>query len=354
MARKLPAPAPAGKAPALCYALAPNEGENRMARPVLLLTRKLPAAIEARAARDYDAHLNSADEPWYRDGAEIARRAAAINAAGILCAAGDPMNATTFAALPASVKVIATFSVGYDHIDTGAAKARGIVVTNTPEVLSFATAECAFTLMLMAARRAGEGERMVRARQWEGWAPTQLMGVTLEGKKLGIAGFGRIGRELAAMARGFRMEIHYRDLHRAPPELEQGATFHDNDESFLGAIDILSMHMPGGEATRKWLNAARLARMKKGSIVINTGRGGSVDDAALVAALASGHVRAAGLDVYDGEPRIHDGYFGLENVALLPHLGSATEETRDAMGHRALENLDAVLRQNREAPHRVA
>jgi lactate dehydrogenase-like 2-hydroxyacid dehydrogenase len=325
-----------------------------MPKPVLLLTRKLPAAIEARAALDYDARLNSADEPWYRDGAEIARRAAGVGAAGILCAAGDPMNAATIAALPESVKVIATFSVGFDHIAIDAAKARGIVVTNTPEVLSFATAECAFTLMLMAARRAGEGERMVRAGKWDGWAPTQLMGVTLEGKRLGIAGFGRIGRELAAMARGFRMEIHYRDLHRAPPELEQGATFHDSDEAFLAAIDIISMHMPGGEATRKWLNAERLGRMRKGAIVINTGRGGSVDDAALVAALTSGHIRAAGLDVYDGEPRIFPGYIGLENIALLPHLGSATEETRDAMGRRALVNLDAVLRLGQPAPHRVA
>jgi lactate dehydrogenase-like 2-hydroxyacid dehydrogenase len=322
-------------------------------KPVLLVTRKLPPAIEARAARDYDARLNSEDAPWFRDGAEIARRATEAGAAGILCAAGDPMNAATFAALPPTVKIVATFSVGTDHIDLAAAKARGIVVTNTPEVLSFATAECAFTLMLMAARRAGEGERMVRAGRWEGWAPTQLLGVTLEGKALGIAGFGRIGRELAAMARGFRMAIHYRDLHRAPPELEQGATYHDTDESFLGAIDILSMHMPGGEATRKWLNAARIGRMKAGAIVINTGRGGSVDDAALVEALRSGHIRAAGLDVYDGEPRIFPGYFGLENVALLPHLGSATEETRDAMGRRALENLDAVLSEGRPAPDPV-
>jgi lactate dehydrogenase-like 2-hydroxyacid dehydrogenase len=324
-----------------------------MPKPVLLLTRKLPEAIEARAARDYEAALNSADDPWFRDGAEIARRATRLNAAGVLCAAGDPMNAATIAALPASVKIIATFSVGFDHIDIAAARARGIIVTNTPEVLSFATAECAFTLMLMAARRAGEGERMVRARQWEGWAPTQLMGVTLEGKKLGIAGFGRIGRELAAMARGFRMEIHYRDLHRAPPELEQGATFHADEDGFLGAIDILSMHMPGGEATRKWLNAERLAKMQRGAIVVNTGRGGSVDDAALAAALASGHIRAAGLDVYDGEPRIHERYFQLGSVVLLPHLGSATLETRDAMGRRALDNLDAVLLRGETPPHAI-
>jgi lactate dehydrogenase-like 2-hydroxyacid dehydrogenase len=202
----------------------------------------------------------------------------------------------------------------------------------------------------MAARRAGEGERMVRAGQWVGWAPTQLMGVTLEGKRLGILGMGRIGRELAAMARGFRMEVHYHGRTRLTPELEQGAIWHEADRDFLGAIDILSMHMPGGAATRHWLNAARLGMLRRGAIVVNTGRGGSVDDAALAAALASGHVRAAGLDVYEGEPRIFPGYLGLENVALLPHLGSATEETRDAMGRRAMDNLDAILLHDRNPP----
>ena len=323
-----------------------------MAKPILLVTRKLPEAVEARAARDYEARLNPGDEPWFRDGAELARRAE--GAAGILCAAGDPMGAATIAALPGTVKAVATFSVGTDHLDLGAARARGIVVTNTPEVLSFATAEVAFTLMLMAARRAGEGERLVRAGRWGGWAPTQLMGVTLEGKRLGIVGLGRIGRELARMARGFRMEVHYHNPRRLDPALEEGATWHATAEDLLGAVDVLSMHMPGGEATRKWLNAERLARMRPGAIVVNTGRGGSVDDAALVEALRSGHIRAAGLDVYDGEPRVFEGYLGLENVALLPHLGSATEETRDAMGNRALDNLDAVLRLGQAPPHRVA
>ncbi len=325
-----------------------------MPKPVLLVTRKLPDAIEARAARDYDARRNPQDEMWATDGAEIARRAREAGAAGILGAAGDALGAACIEALPESVKVIATFSVGTDHIDLAAARARGIVVVNTPEVLSFATAECAFTLMLMAARRAGEGERMVRAGQWRGWAPTQLMGVTLEGKKLGILGFGRIGRELAAMARGFRMEIHYRDIQKLPPELEQGAIYHDSEDGFLGAIDILSMHVPGGEANRHWLNAARIAKMKKGSLVVNSGRGVSVHDESLIAALKSGHIRAAGLDVYDGEPNVNPGYLTLENVALLPHLGSATIEVRDAMGNRALENLDAVLLKGTEPPHRVA
>jgi lactate dehydrogenase-like 2-hydroxyacid dehydrogenase len=324
-----------------------------MPKPVLLLTRKLPEAIEARAAQEFDARLNPTDEPWYRDGSEIARRAAECGAAGILCAAGDPMGETTIKALPDSVRIVTTFSVGTDHIAIPAAKARGMKVTNTPEVLSFATAECAMTLMLMAARRAGEGERMVRAGKWEGWAPTQLMGVTLEGKKLGILGFGRIGREVAAMARGFKMEIHYRDMNRLPPELEQDAIFHDSDDSFLSTIDIISMHVPGGEATRKWLNAERLAKMKRGALVINTGRGNSVDDAALVEALKSGQIRAAGLDVYDGEPKVFPGYMGLENVALLPHLGSATIETRLAMGHRTLDNLAAYLIRGEEPPHQV-
>jgi lactate dehydrogenase-like 2-hydroxyacid dehydrogenase len=325
-----------------------------MAKPILLVTRKLPDAIEARAARDYDAHLNPQDEPWATNGAEIAKRATALRADGILGAAGDAFNAACIAALPASTKVIATFSVGFDHIDIAAAKARGIAVVNTPDVLSFATAECAFTLLLMAARRAGEGERLVRAGKWQGWAPTQLLGVTLEGKKLGILGFGRIGRELAAMARGFKMEIHYRDIQKLPPEIEQGAIYHDTEDSFLGSIDIISMHVPGGDANRHWLNAARLAKLKPGSIVVNSGRGVSVHDESLIAALTSGHIRAAGLDVYDGEPKVNPGYFALENVALLPHLGSATIEVRDAMGHRALENLDAVLINHSAPPHRVA
>jgi lactate dehydrogenase-like 2-hydroxyacid dehydrogenase len=324
-----------------------------MPKPALLVTRQLPPAIEARAARDYAAQLNSTDAPWYRDGAEIIRRAAEHRAQGILCAAGDALDAATIAALPPSVRILATFSVGTDHIALDAARARGLVVANTPDVLSFATAEIAFTLMLMAARRAGEGERMLRAGAWAGWAPTQLMGTTLEGKRLGILGMGRIGRELAAMARGFRMEIHYHGRSRLPAALEQGAIWHESDAGFLGAIDVLSMHIPGGEATRRWLNAERLAQMRPGALVVNTGRGGTVDDAALVAALASGHIRAAGLDVYDGEPRVFPGYLGLQNVALLPHLGSATEETRDAMGHRALDNLDAALLHGRAVPHPV-
>ncbi|MDQ1078904.1 D-glycerate dehydrogenase [Pseudoroseomonas cervicalis] len=320
-----------------------------MTKPVLLMTRRFPDAVEARARRDYVTIPNPADTAM--EGAAITAAARQAGAQGIFCAAGDAMGAATIAELPESVRIIATFSVGTDHIDLGAAKARGIVVTNTPDVLSVATAEIAFLLILTAARRGGEAERMVRARQWTGWAPTQLMGVTLEGKRLGILGMGRIGQALAQMARGFGMEIHYRNRKRLSPGEEQGAIYHDSDEGFLGAIDVLSMHIPGGAATRHWLNAGRIAQLKRGAIVVNTGRGTTVDDAALCAALQSGHLRAAGLDVFEGEPRIFEGYHTAPNTVLLPHLGSATVETRDAMGFRCLDNLDAVLLRGEAPPH---
>ncbi|MCW3474390.1 2-hydroxyacid dehydrogenase [Limobrevibacterium gyesilva] len=310
-----------------------------MPKPVLFVTRKLPAPVEARAARDYDARLNADDTP--RSPADILRLSAGADA--ILCCPAERLDADTIRALPASVKVIATFSVGYDHVDIGAARARGIVVCNTPDVLSVATAELAMLLILTAARRAGEGERMVRAGNWQGWAPTQLMGTQVSGRRLGIFGMGRIGREVARIARAFQMEVHYHDIARLPPELEQGATFHPNDETFLAVCEVLSLNAPGGDATRKWLNAGRIARLPKGAVIANAARGTLVDDAALIAALKSGQVAYAGLDVYDGEPNVNPGYRALENVVLLPHLGSATVETRAAMGHLALDGIDAVL-----------
>jgi lactate dehydrogenase-like 2-hydroxyacid dehydrogenase len=312
-----------------------------MPKPTLLLTRRFPDAVEARAQRDYVTIPNPSDKPM--DGPALAAAAARGEARGILCAAGDALDSGTIAALPDSVKIIATFSVGTDHIDLGAARERGIIVTNTPDVLSVATAEIAMLLILTAARRGGEAERMLRAREWTGWAPTQLMGVTLENKALGILGMGRIGQALAQMARGFGMQIHYRNRNRLPPAEEAGATYHDNDTDFLGAIDVLSMHIPGGAATRHWLDARRIAQLRKGAIVVNTGRGTTVDDTALCAALQGGHLRAAGLDVFAGEPNIFEGYHSTPNLVLLPHLGSATVETRDAMGFRCLDNLDAVL-----------
>jgi lactate dehydrogenase-like 2-hydroxyacid dehydrogenase len=306
-------------------------------KPVLLVTRRLPAAVEAQAQQDYDARLTASDTPI----PDLAARAAGADA--ILCCPGDVLNAAAIAALPASVKVIGTFSVGYDHIDLAAASGRGIKVCNTPDVLSVATAECAMLLVLAASRRAGEGERLIRSGRWEGWAPTQLLGTPVSGRRLGIFGMGRIGREIARMARGFGMEIHYRDMARLPPELEQGAVFHDNDDSFLPLCQVLSLNAPGGDGTRHWLDRGRIAKLPPGAVVVNAARGTLVDDAALIAALRDGHVAAAGLDVYNNEPRLDPDYLGLENVVLLPHLGSATTETRDAMGRVVLGGIEAVL-----------
>lgn len=310
-----------------------------MVKPVLLVTRRLPQAVEARAMRDYDARLNPEDEP--RTAADIVRLAQGASA--ILCSPAERVDDETIAALPDSVRVIATFSVGYDHVAIEAAKARGIAVCNTPEVLSVATAETVMLLILAAARRAGEGERLVRSGRWEGWAPTQLLGTQVSGRRLGIFGMGRIGREVARMARAFGMQVHYRDQARLPPELEQGATFHDDDDRFLSVCDVLSLNAPGGESTRHWLDAERIARLPKGAVVVNAARGTLIDDAALIAALRSGQVGYAGLDVYDGEPKLHPDYLALENVVLLPHLGSATTETRQDMGFLALDGIDAVL-----------
>src|SRR5271165_769604 len=310
-----------------------------MAKPVLLVTRRLPPAVEARAVRDYDARLNPEDVP--RSGADVLQLAQ--GAAAILCGLAARLVAETIAALPGTVRVIATFSVGYDHVAVEAAAARGIVVCNTPGVLSVATAETAMLLILAAARRAGEGERLVRMGQWQGWAPTQLIGTQVSGKRLGIFGMGRIGREVARMARAFDMEVHYRDQARLPADLEQGAIFHDTDESFLAQCQVLSLNAPGGESTRHWLNADRIARLPRGAVVVNAARGTLVDDMALIAALQTGQVGYAGLDVYEGEPKFNLGYLDLENVVLLPHLGSATVATRDAMGFLALDGIGAVL-----------
>jgi lactate dehydrogenase-like 2-hydroxyacid dehydrogenase len=318
-------------------------------RPRLALTRLFPPDVMARARRSYSIVAeNPEDIP-----ADAARLVAmAEGAEAILCAAGDPFGAETINSLPGSVRAIATFSVGTDHIALDAARARGIVVTNTPDVLTEATAELTLLLLLGAARRASEGERLVRGGGWKGWAPTQLLGTQVTGKRLGILGMGRIGRALARMARGLLMEIHYHNRTRLPPELEAGAIWHSEAASMLPLIDMLALTAPGGPGLAKWLNAERIALLKPGAIVVNSGRGSLVDDDALIAALRTGHVAAAGLDVYANEPELDPRYLDCANTFLLPHLGSATVETRNAMGFRALDNLDALFA-GREPSDRV-
>lgn len=321
-------------------------------RPSLLLARKYPAAVEARAARDYAATLNADDRILAGDALVAAAEAAAADAI-LVAPGGGPATAAVIAALPARVRMIATFSVGTDHIDLEAARARGIVVANTPDVLTDATADIALLLMLGAARRAYEGQTMLRAGAWTGWTPTQLMGTHLGGKRLGILGMGRIGRAVAARARAFGMSVRYHNRRRLAPELEDGALWRDGVEALLADSDVLSLNAPAGPETERLLDARRLALLPPGAIVVNTARGALIDDAALIAALKAGRIAAAGLDVFAGEPQVDPGYLALPNAYLLPHLGSATVETRDAMGFRALDNLDAFFA-GRTPPDRVA
>ena len=308
-------------------------------KPVVLVTRKLPESVEERLRRDYAPILNPTDALYTAD--EIVARAEGADA--ILPCHTEKFTAELFARLPKSVRVIANFSVGYDHVDTQAAQAHGVVVTNTPEVLSDATAELTIMLMLGAARRASEGEHLVRTRQWKDWSPSFMVGTQVTGKRLGILGYGRVGQVVAKRARGFDMEIHYNDVKRLAPEVEQGAQFHATPAELMAHCDFLALHCVASPQTAKLLNADLIACLPDGAIVVNASRGAVVDDEALIAALKSGKLSAAGLDVYNNEPDIHPGYRDLPNVFLMPHIGSATKETRVAMGYRALDNLDAFF-----------
>jgi lactate dehydrogenase-like 2-hydroxyacid dehydrogenase len=259
-------------------------------------------------------------------------------------------------ARPGRVRILANFGVGTNHIDLEAAKAAGLIVTNTPDVLTDATADIALTLLLMTARRAGEGERLVRAGKWDGWNPTQLMGSQLSGRTLGLIGFGRIAQATARRAaQGFGMQILYHSRNRASgaAEAETSAEYVDTIEALLPRVDYLSLHVPGGAETNHLLSRERLALLKPEARIVNTARGTVIDEAALAEALAEGRLAGAGLDVYEEEPKIHPMLLQLENVVLLPHLGSATMETRIAMGMRAAANLAAFF-EGREPPDRVA
>ncbi len=308
-------------------------------RPVLLLAlRKLPPAIQNRAAAAFDLRIPG------EHGLRGWLPAASAGADALLCMPGVQVDAGLIAALAGSVRVIGTFSVGVEHIDVAAARARGMTVVHTPDVVSRPTAEFTMLLVLAAARRIGEAERLVRAGRWQGWTPADFLGLDVSGKRLGIFGMGRIGRELARIAQaGFGMEVHYRNRTRLTEALEAGARFHADDDTFLAASQVLCLLAPGGPGTAGWLNAPRLAALPDGAIVVNTARGTMVDDAALGAALRTGRVAAAALDVYPREPRIPEVYAGLENVVLTPHIATATVETRDRMGHLVLDGIEDVL-----------
>jgi len=318
-------------------------------KPVVLVTRKLPPNVEARLERDYQAILNTEDRLYDTD--ELLRLADGADA--ILPCHTESLRAEVIERLPESVRIIATFSVGYDHIDLAAAKARNVTVTNTPDVLADATAEITMLLLLGAARRASEGERLVRSGSWDTWSPSFMLGVQVTGKRLGIVGMGRVGQVTARRARGFDMEVHYHNRSELSPEKAHGATFHASLEAMLPQCDFLALHCPSTPETAGLLNAERIALLPDGAIVINAARGSVVDEAALLSALASGKLYAAGLDVFNNEPDIAPEFARRDNLFLLPHLGSATRETRDAMGYRALDNLDAFFA-GREPRDRLA
>jgi lactate dehydrogenase-like 2-hydroxyacid dehydrogenase len=318
-------------------------------RATVLVTRRLPDAVEARVGRSYRGLFNPEDRQLSAD--ELALRSQ--DAEGILCCVTDRFSRAVIERLGKRVRILASVSVGTDHIDLAAARDRGVRVSNTPDVVTNATADIALLLLLVAARRASEGERLVRGGTWTGWAPTQLLGRSFHGKRLGIVGLGRIGRALAERARPLGLEVHYTDQVRLPAGLEQGATYHQSMKELFGVSDFVSLHTPATPATRHLVNARTLAWLPSGAVLVNSARGDLVDDEALIAALRSGRLFAAGLDVFEGEPAVHPGYRALPNVFLLPHLGTATLETREAMGFRALDNLDAVLA-GHEPPDAVA
>jgi lactate dehydrogenase-like 2-hydroxyacid dehydrogenase len=303
-------------------------------RPVVIVTRKIPEAVEQEIAQQFDARLNPDDRPMSVDALKEAMR----TADAVMPCVADKMTAEIINTPGRRAKLLANYGVGFNNIDIAAAKAAGVLVSNTPEVLTEATADLAMTLLLMTSRRAGEGERHLRHGQWTGWRPTHMMGTMLSGKTLGLVGFGRIARAVTKKAHdGFGMKVIFHDP--LVPEGSLGAEPRTTLDEVLGESDFVSLHCPALPETRHLMNAERLSKMKRSGILINTARGDVVDEAALVAALRKGQIAAAGLDVYEREPAVSPELLEMENVVLLPHLGSATLETREAMGRRALENI---------------
>ena len=323
-----------------------------MSKPKIWLTRRWPAEVHNYLAARYDVTLNERD---VLPGPEDLR--GALRSHDAVCpTVTDRLTAEILQSGAGKVKVLGNYGVGVSHIDLEACKRLGIVVTNTPDVLTEATAEIALTLMLMTARGAGAGEREVRNHTWAGWGPMRNLGAEVTGRTLGLIGFGRIGQATARKAHlGFGMRVIYFSRRRAAAEVEAqtGAAHCASLDELLASADFVSLHCPGGASNRHLIDASRLAQMKKTAFLINTARGEVVDESALAQALRRGAIAGAGLDVYEQEPRVPEELLALENVVLLPHLGSATLETRTAMGMRVAKNLDSFF-YGAAPPDRVA
>jgi glyoxylate reductase len=310
-------------------------------RPLVVVTRKLPDVIETRLMELFDARLNLDDRPLTADDL----KAAAATAQVLVPTVTDRIDKAVIDAAGANLKLIASFGTGIDHVDLDAAKAKGIVVTNTPGVLTEDTADMTMALILAVARRLGEGERLVRSGRWTGWSPTSMLGLRLGGKRLGIVGMGRIGTAVARRARAFGLSIHYHNRRRVDPALEAEleASYWESLDQMLGHMDVLSINCPHTPATYHLISARRLRRMKPHAILVNTARGEVVDEEALLKALYAREIAGAGLDVYAAEPRIDPKLLELDNVVLLPHMGSATLDGRIAMGEKVIVNIKTFV-----------
>jgi len=311
-----------------------------MPKPVIWITRTLSEATLERARRDYEVIWDATDTPGSAD--DIIAMSAQVD--GIIPCHSEHFSAAVVEQLDPRLKIIANHSVGVDHCDLSALRSRGIMVTNTPGVLSDATAELAMMLMLCAARKAISGDRIVRSGAWNFWSPAFLVGKQVTGARLGIIGMGGVGCAMARKARGFDMQIHYHNRSRLAPDVENGAIFHDTLDGLLAVSDFLSLHCPSTPKTVGMMNASRIAQLPAGAILVNTARGSLIDEAALLAAIQSGQIAAAGLDCFRDEPGGNAEFSDHENIVMMPHVGSATVKTRDAMGAKALDNLDAFFR----------
>lgn len=311
-----------------------------MAKPVVWIPRRLSEATLTRAARDYEIITDKDDRPGTAD--EIIAMSAKVDA--MIPCHSEHFSAAVVDRFAARLKIIANHSVGVDHCDLAALRAKGVAVTNTPGVLANATAELAFMLMLSAARKGIEGDTLVRSGNWNAWSPALLVGKQVTGARLGIIGMGGVGRSLARKARGFDMAVHYHNRRRLGREDEAGAIYHDTVESVLEVSDFLSLHCPAKPETIRLMNAERIGLMPRGSVLVNAARGSLVDETALLDAIREGHLAAAGLDCFVEEPGGNPAFAAHPNIVMMPHVGSATVRTRDAMGALALDNLDAFFR----------
>ena len=305
----------------------------------ILITRKLLKLNEDKASKIFDVKLNSNDELY----SQTKLIELSNGCDGILTSITDKIDEETINKLHNTVKIISNFAVGFGNIDLGTAKKRSIVVTNTPDVLTDATAEIAMLLILGAARSASEGIEFAKNSKWK-WSADFLIGKQLTGARLGILGMGRIGRTVAKLARAFGMIIHYHNRSKLSCELEMGATYHDNIKGLFSVSDILSINCPATKETKNIINAETLEYFPTGAIITNSARGDMIDDEAMINALNKKKIYALGLDVYKGEPNLNPGYLNIKNVFILPHLGSATKETRTAMGNLAIDNLDEFFK----------